>query len=382
MSSTHGLRAPVKTILVVDDEAEFVASLADGLDAYANEFRVVTAANGALALKALDAQPIDLVVTDLSMPVMDGFELLARMTESYPSTPVVVMTAYNSQRIETQLAELEVFRLCEKPIDLGALIDVIRDGLRRAAAGHIEGVPLSSFLELLHMERKSCTLVLRSGGRVGELALVEGELTHAKTDGAVGEPAALAIVGWRDATIEMRGPARGAKRNVKTPLRQLLMDAAVMQDEVAEVTRREQVQIEGAPDWLDGVTETAATDDAASDQKVLGQLEKELSGFVAASIIDLTTGATIAAKSAVKDLPVAEIGATVSALMATERQIQSALAVTTPLQDLLVTASDRLVLLSVIDAARAICLVLDASATNVALARTAIERRIGAPVRH
>src|SRR5215469_11027097 len=110
--------APVKTVLVVDDEAEFVASLVDGLDSCANEFRVVTAPNGAMALTALQAQPVDLVVTDLRMPVMDGFELLARMTESYPSTPVVVMTAFNSSRIETRLAELEVFRLCEKPIDL------------------------------------------------------------------------------------------------------------------------------------------------------------------------------------------------------------------------------------------------------------------------
>jgi CheY-like chemotaxis protein len=360
-----------KTVLVVDDEAEFVASLVDGLDACANEFRVVTATNGSTALKVLAAEPIDLVVTDLNMPVMDGFELLAHMTEAYPSTPVLVMTAYNSQRIETRLAELEVFRLCEKPIDLASLIEAIRDGLRRAAAGHIEGVALASFLELLHMERKSCTLMLRSGEQTGQLTLAEGELTHATTGGVTGEKAAIAILGWREATIELRGPARGARRSVKTPLRQLLMDAAVAADERAEETRKTNKKVTKA---VKAAAEPAWMVDGDSEAEALGQLETGLGGFVAASVIDRETGATLHARSVHTDLAVSDVGSTVAKMLKTERQAAAKLAVGAPLEDMLVSATDRLVLITLLDATRAVCLVADAGATNVALARAAMER--------
>ena len=67
------------TILLVDDEKSFVLSLADGLQAYFKNINVLTAENGKKALELLDTREIDMVITDLKMPVMDGFELASRM---------------------------------------------------------------------------------------------------------------------------------------------------------------------------------------------------------------------------------------------------------------------------------------------------------------
>jgi CheY-like chemotaxis protein len=92
----------VKKVLIVDDEKPFLLSLADGLGAYAKDFEVVTASNGKEAVKVLNSSGVDLVVTDLRMPKMDGFELLAHMSGTYPGIPVIVMTAYGTPAIEIQ----------------------------------------------------------------------------------------------------------------------------------------------------------------------------------------------------------------------------------------------------------------------------------------
>jgi len=77
----------VKHVLIVDDEKPFLLSLTDGLASYAKDFTVVTAMNGKEAVTILDSTGVDLVVTDLRMPKMDGFELLAHISSNYPDIP-------------------------------------------------------------------------------------------------------------------------------------------------------------------------------------------------------------------------------------------------------------------------------------------------------
>ncbi|HDH98197.1 MAG TPA: response regulator, partial [Deltaproteobacteria bacterium] len=70
----------MKNVLIVDDEKVFLLSLSDGLKSYSDEFNVLIAFNGKEAVKILNSSKIDLVVTDLKMPEMDGFQLLAYLT--------------------------------------------------------------------------------------------------------------------------------------------------------------------------------------------------------------------------------------------------------------------------------------------------------------
>jgi len=84
----------MKQVLIVDDEKNLLASLREGFSDHAGEFALVTAENGAKATVILKSMPIDLVITDLRMPVMDGFELLAYMSKYHPELPTIVMTAH------------------------------------------------------------------------------------------------------------------------------------------------------------------------------------------------------------------------------------------------------------------------------------------------
>lgn len=81
------------SILIVDDEFGLAEMLRDMLNDHG--FEVVLAINGRLALDLLGEQNVDLVLTDLMMPVMDGEEFATAMrnSETYRDTPIIMMTS-------------------------------------------------------------------------------------------------------------------------------------------------------------------------------------------------------------------------------------------------------------------------------------------------
>ena len=80
------------TILVVDDE-EMLRNLLRKI-LVKEGYRVLTASSAPEALEKLSSESIDLVVSDVQMPEMDGFELLKALKKDYPQIGVIVMTAY------------------------------------------------------------------------------------------------------------------------------------------------------------------------------------------------------------------------------------------------------------------------------------------------
>lgn len=84
------------SILVVDDSGTERVRIS-GVLSRSGLCRVLTAADGQQALDLIEDEPVDLVLTDLQMPVMNGLELVRTMREQYPGIPVVVMTAAGSE---------------------------------------------------------------------------------------------------------------------------------------------------------------------------------------------------------------------------------------------------------------------------------------------
>ncbi len=107
----------MKDILLVDDEKVFLLSLVDGLHAYFGNINVLTADNGKKAMEILTTVEVDMVITDLKMPVMDGFELVAQMKKKMPGTPVLVMTALHDLTSWQRLKILGVKHVIEKPVN-------------------------------------------------------------------------------------------------------------------------------------------------------------------------------------------------------------------------------------------------------------------------
>ena len=85
---------PKRTALVVDDEANLRKVLSAMLRR--DGFDVLTASDGAEALELLSKQSVDVVLSDIRMPNLDGMSLLKRAMVEYPDIPVVILTAHGS----------------------------------------------------------------------------------------------------------------------------------------------------------------------------------------------------------------------------------------------------------------------------------------------
>jgi CheY-like chemotaxis protein len=115
--------APVKpSILIVDDEFGLAEMLRDVMRD--SGYDVSLAMNGLQALETLDEKRVDLVLTDIMMPVMDGAELVAtmRLDDKYRATPVIVMTSL--PRITPEVAAM-VSAVLRKPFTPDVLLDAI-----------------------------------------------------------------------------------------------------------------------------------------------------------------------------------------------------------------------------------------------------------------
>lgn len=131
-----------KTVLIVDDEEPFLLSLVDALAPHAARFRVMTALSGTAAIALAERAQVDLLVTDLKMPGMNGFQLLWRFAADHPHVPVIVMTAFNSPEIERALADFSPVAVLEKPLDLEELVGALSKALREDEKRNGAGLPV------------------------------------------------------------------------------------------------------------------------------------------------------------------------------------------------------------------------------------------------
>jgi CheY-like chemotaxis protein len=224
------LKAPSRTVLMVEDEAATLRFYLAGLRGM-QEFRLLAAENGAEALAVLQSNPVDVVVTDLKMPVLDGYGLLAILSEKYPSLPVIVLTAVAEPGMLNRAAQLGALRILAKPIRLSLLMEEIRTAAAVAPHGIVQGLAVSGLLQLLNWERKTATLTVRSSDAVGYLYVKDGELVHAACEQDEGMAAAYRILGWEGAHVEFVSACR-VQPTMALPIAELLLSVAVLHDNV------------------------------------------------------------------------------------------------------------------------------------------------------
>lgn len=108
----------MKTLLVVDDNKAIRDLLSFALSGFLTECTVKTAQNGAEAVRIFDSSPVDAVLTDISMPVMDGYRLMEELRARSPRIPIMAMTGEAEVSVHDRLKSLGAVRCFEKPFDL------------------------------------------------------------------------------------------------------------------------------------------------------------------------------------------------------------------------------------------------------------------------
>lgn len=112
-----------KRILLVDDEENARTALAKILSR--EEYEVVSAGNGFEALELLKNTLVDLVISDINMPEMNGMSFLREINRQYPGINVIMVTAYGEVESYIEAMNLGAFEYINKPVRINELKKII-----------------------------------------------------------------------------------------------------------------------------------------------------------------------------------------------------------------------------------------------------------------
>lgn len=123
-------------IFVVDDDRFVLESVTTLLTEYG--FTVRAFSSGLEAVKQFVVEPVDLVLTDINMPIMDGLELLDKIRFLDKETPVVLMTAYADLDVAVKAIQMGAFDFIIKPYRPPALVHTVEKGVNYKRLTQIE----------------------------------------------------------------------------------------------------------------------------------------------------------------------------------------------------------------------------------------------------
>jgi len=112
-------------LLIVDDEEEFAATLAERLELRGFSSKSASCGNNALEVLASNFSP-DVVLLDLKMPDISGFEVLIEIKEKYPSIEVIMLTGHGAASGGKDSKERGAFDYIMKPVDINELAGKIK----------------------------------------------------------------------------------------------------------------------------------------------------------------------------------------------------------------------------------------------------------------
>ncbi len=227
----------IRSVLFVDDDREMLQALKEGLEKYRETFSVVLAEDGTDAVGKLKNNKISLVVTDLKMPNMDGFSLLAHVMEKYPDIPVIIITGYSTSEMKRLAQEGGAVGYISKPFLIEDLAKQIMKTLRKESdGGTLHGVSSGMFLQLMEMEERTCTIRLtdRTSQKSGVLFFRDGTLLDARAGDMQGLDAAYVIFSWEEVTLSIQNECLQKDNKINSDLQPIILEAMRLKDEAED----------------------------------------------------------------------------------------------------------------------------------------------------
>jgi CheY-like chemotaxis protein len=230
--------------LFVDDDPAFLSTLTGLLKQISKaHWAFRTATNHAQALEHLKAQPVDLVVLDIEMPVMDGIEFLRLVQRTNPGLRVVMLSARLDEGTRKTCMELGATSYLEKPSSpdgfqalFAALDALVVAGPPSGFRGMMQ-VGLQDVLQMECLGRKSSVLVVSAGNRRGQIFISEGEIIHAESGKLQGEMALYGLLGLTGGEFNLQPYSEPERRSISGHYEFLLMEAARLRDENTQAPR-------------------------------------------------------------------------------------------------------------------------------------------------
>ena len=226
----------MKRVLVVDDEADMLWMLQRNLNKGMKDVEIVAAESGEEALSILSDKPVDLVISDINMPGMNGLDLLVEINNRYPQTGVIIMTAYPSNTYENQAMLGGSLRFIEKPFDINDMRKIVKDTLHTEEGfqGTVDGVELMDIVQFNGLARATAALKVSAGDHEGMIFFKNGNVVHAMCDNESGEGAFFRMLTFHGGSLQNIRGVEPPVMSIKKSLESLLMEAASRSDELDE----------------------------------------------------------------------------------------------------------------------------------------------------
>lgn len=177
-------------ILVVEDNLDYQELLQNFLESA--HHRIMTAGDGDSALGLIAALPFDLVLLDLMLPGIDGFDVCKSIREKY-DTPVIMLTALDSESCQMRGYGLHIDDYITKPVSMALLLQKVEAVLRRTMPSaqqceqtapetlHFETISLDTDTHTVHAGDQPVGLTLREFEILQELMRTPGSVVTRKT---------------------------------------------------------------------------------------------------------------------------------------------------------------------------------------------------------
>ena len=230
-------------ILVVDDNPTILQLICQSLEKCGE---IITATDGADALmKTIEIKP-DLIISDYTMPVMDGRALFdkLRARKETQNIPFVFLASQKEidERLRMVLEGVEDYFV--KPFFTRDLLQQARritarllqqrmekQGGGAGIKGKLSEISLIDWMQTLEQGRKTCALMLRSGGEECTLYFSDGQVNHAVCGDLKGDPAVFKVLAWMDGDWEVDFQKNSPERTTTMSTQGLMMEGLRMMDE-------------------------------------------------------------------------------------------------------------------------------------------------------
>lgn len=234
-------------ILILDDEHDILEIYQEILARLPSQPEIHTADSGARAVALLESEPFHLLLVDLRMPQMDGFQVLAIVRRKFPALRVVVMTAAEDEQFRARAYGMGIDLYLEKPKtgkEIINFVDCIESMLEKEDAGGFRGVQSKTLVDIIQLEcltQSSAILKISSAHGEGRIWIQRGEIIDAATGGALGKEAFLEMLRWRAGSFEILPSDVPRPRTIFSSYESLLMETAQFMDEAdADLSGMEQ----------------------------------------------------------------------------------------------------------------------------------------------
>ena len=240
-------------ILLVDDDQDMLQLYKELLGRLPSQPEIYVATSGAKAIALLESEPFSLLISDLSMPKMDGLQVLSIVRRRFPQLRTAVLTCVNDEQFRTRAYSIGVDIFLEKPgtmQEVQLFLDCIESLLGREEQGGFRGLQSKSLVDIIQLEclsQSSSTLKITNGPQNGRIWFLNGDVIDAEAQELRAEEAFRKILSWKTGAFEILPVEPERERTIFSSYQGLLLESAQALDEAqAELAPEAEPSVEGA----------------------------------------------------------------------------------------------------------------------------------------